>query len=108
MTKSWLDLPPRFVIGYPENRVRQPVAERFIVLELLEKLGIIGEKRRDDTFKRLVVFNASVLPVRILLGVLVSLVGGNFLWNFVRNALIHSLGVGKESAELVVESFYDI
>jgi hypothetical protein len=49
------------LISDPENGIRQPVAEGIIVLELLEELRVVGEKRGDDALERFVVLNAGVL-----------------------------------------------
>ena len=41
-----------FLVSHSEHGVRQPVAERIIVLELLEMLGVVGDERGDDPLGR--------------------------------------------------------
>ena len=38
------------VIGDPENRIRKPMAERIVILELFKKLGVIGKEGRNNPF----------------------------------------------------------
>ena len=84
------------------------MAEGFIVLELLKKLGVVREERGNHAFQRLVVLDSSVLSVGVLLGVLVSLVGGDLLGDLVGDAALHTLGIGKKAAELVIERLEDV
>jgi hypothetical protein len=64
-----------FLVRHSKDRVRQPAAERVVVLELFEELGVILEHRRDHPLEGLVVLDAGVLPVGVLPGVLVGRVG---------------------------------
>jgi hypothetical protein len=66
-------------------------------------LGIVFEERGDDSFERLVVLDSGVLSVGVLLGVLVSSIGGDFLGDLVGDADLHALGIGEQPAELVIE-----
>src|SRR5581483_11477287 len=58
-----------------KDGVGQPLAERWIVAELLEKFGVVGQQIRNDPLKRLIVLDAGVLPVGVLLRVLVGFIG---------------------------------
>ena len=59
-------------VSHPEHRIRQPAAERVVVLELFEKLSVFLKHRRDFSLESLVVLDASVLPVGVLPRVLVG------------------------------------
>jgi hypothetical protein len=55
----------------------RPMTEGLIVLELLEELRVVNEKRGDHPLERLVVLDSRILAVGVHFGVLVGLVGGN-------------------------------
>lgn len=56
--------------------------------------------------QRFIVLDARVLFVRVLLGVLIGLVGGDSVRDGLGDQLVHSVGVGRWNvAELVVEHF---
>jgi len=60
-----------------EDRVREPLLEARIVTELREQFGVIGQQLPHDLLEGAVSLDAGVLPVRVLPGVLVGLVGGD-------------------------------
>lgn len=64
-----------FIVRQPKHRICQPVAEGFVVLELFKQLSVVLEKRSDDALKSLIVFDAGVLPIRVLLGILIRSIG---------------------------------
>lgn len=55
-----------FLLCNAENRIRQPAAERLVVLELFEELGVVGEECGDDALERFVVLDLGVLAVSLL------------------------------------------
>ena len=50
-------------VCHTEDGVRKPVAEGFVVLELLEELRVVFEHRGEDALESLIVLDLGVLTV---------------------------------------------
>src|SRR5689334_21413110 len=89
----WLKLKVGYLVRDSENRIRQPPPETLVVHELLEQLRVILQHGGHHARQCLVVLDAGVLLVRILLGVLVSLVRGDPVRDVLSNQLVHSVRI---------------
>jgi hypothetical protein len=80
-----------------------------IVAELLEQLSIILHQSNNDTRKHLIVLDASVLLIRVLLGVLISYIRRNLVWDVGLDQFPNAIGVLPSNvAEEIVEAPDDV
>ena len=95
-------------VSHPKHRVREPAPEGFVVLELLEELGVVFEEGCDDSLEGFIVFDLGVLAVRVLLSILILRIGCHLHGYLARDALLHPFRIGEETTELVVERLHDV
>lgn len=95
--------------GDGKNGIRQPPPKRFIIHELLEQLRIVFEHGRHHPCQRLVVFDAGVLLVGILPGILIGRIGRDAVRDIDGDQLVNPVDIAPGNvAEMLVEGLEDV